>query len=189
MLRQPAVVPDLLERVAPLRLHHQHVPDELFALLRHEVRYAELAGHHHAAQIVQRVAVEGKGTAHQHVQQHPEAPDVRLGPVVLHALEYLRGGVRGRATPRPKHLSGDERVAEAEVSQLHVHLRVEQDVLRLQVPVHDPIPVAVVERGHDLREDAGSLLLPHAPVRDQMVEDLTLGRVLRYQSGVCLEVL
>lgn len=47
------------------------------------------------AQHLEVVPVEGQGAADEGVQDDTQAPDVHLRPVVLLALEQLRGGVRG----------------------------------------------------------------------------------------------
>ena len=48
--------------------------------------------------------------------------------------------------------SGHELVAEAEVGDLDVHLGIQQQVLGLQVPMDDPLLVAILDGGHDLKE-------------------------------------
>lgn len=46
-----------------------------------------------------------------------------------------------------------------EVSDLGVHVGVQQDVLGLEVPVHHHVPVAVVHGGDDLLKQPSALLL------------------------------
>lgn len=80
--------------------------------------------HASPARHLEVVAVEGQGAADERVQDDAEAPDVHLGPVVLLALEQLRGGVRGAPAERVQLRAQRELVAEAEVGDLDVGLGV-----------------------------------------------------------------
>ena len=91
-------------------------------------------------------------------------PDVDLWPLVLLALEDLRGRVGRASAPRVEVALGLEVVGEAEVRDLDVHVGVEQEVLGLQVPVDDPAGVAVLHRVDDLPELASGQRLGHPAV-------------------------
>ena len=75
--------------------------------------------------------VEGQGAADERVQDDAEAPDVHLWPVVLLALEQLRGGVRGAPAKGVQLRAQRELIAEAKVGDLDVGLGVQQEVLGL----------------------------------------------------------
>ena len=62
-----------------------------------------------------------------------------------------------------------EVVGEAEVCRLDVALRVQEEVLGLEVPVDHAVQVADVHRVYNLREDLGGLVLGHLLVGHQPV--------------------
>ena len=76
-------------------------------------------------------------------------------------LKKLRCGVRRRSTEGVELASRDELVGEAKVGDLDVHVGVEQQVFRLEIPVHDPLLMKVLHREHDLTELSASLFLFH----------------------------
>ena len=78
------------------------------------------------------LSIEGQRAADQRVEDHPQAPDVHLGPIVLLALEELRGGVGRGAAERVQLVPQSELITEAKVCYLDVHVCVQQQVLRLQ---------------------------------------------------------
>ena len=61
-----------------------------------------------------------------------------------------------------------ENLGDAEVGNLHPALFVEQDILRLDVPVHDALVVRVLQRLADLRHDGQSFLRRHPPAPEQL---------------------
>ena len=64
--------------------------------------------------------------------------------------EHLGGHVLSRAAHRVGPLAGRQFLGHAKVGQLHAPVRVEQDILRLQVAVHVPFVVHVLQRGSHL---------------------------------------
>lgn len=77
------------------------------------------------------LSIKGQRAADQRVEDHAQAPNVHLGPVVLLSLEELRGGVGRRAAERVELVPQSELVTEAKVCYLDVHVCVQQQVLRL----------------------------------------------------------
>lgn len=64
------------------------------------------------------------------------------------------------------------------LSYLDVHVLVEKDILGLEIAMHHPAPVAVVNGRDELGEDTCRLRLLHPAIGHQMVEDLPVWRVL-----------
>ena len=93
-------------------------------------------------------------------QDNPDSFDAALGltdggGVVLVPQQDLGGGVGQRPAGGAEVLPGAEAVAEAKVGELNQALLLEEHhVLRLQVAVHHPQPVAVGDGVHDLGEVA-----------------------------------
>lgn len=64
-------------------------------------------------------------------------PNIDLGPPVRFALKDLWCGVRRRPTPSGEMAAlGLVIIREPEVGNLHVHLRVEEKILGLEISVH-----------------------------------------------------
>lgn len=61
-------------------------------------------------------------------------------------------------------------IGEAKVSDLDVHLGVEQEVLWLQVAVHDHVTVAVFHPRYDLLEEVPRLLFQQPPLLHYVVK-------------------
>ena len=123
-----------------------------------------------------RVGAE-RDLAREHLVEHdPERVDVRLlGDLVAERL--LGRHVVGRA----EHAAGGrkpvrlERARDAEVGDLGAPVHVDQHVLRLHVPVHQPVRMGALERATDLdrvRHGLGQRQAPEAP--DALLERLAL---------------
>ena len=80
---------------------------------------------------LQVLPIKRQRAADQCVEDDSETPNVHLGPIVLLALEKLRGSIGRRATERVQLVAQRELVAEAEVGYLDVGVGIQQKVLRL----------------------------------------------------------
>lgn len=116
--REPFVSRDLLQRVSPLGLDHQHVPNEVLALLRHEERNSKFAADDDASEIVEGCAIKRQRSAYQHVKDDAQTPDVSTRAIVLEALEDFRRGVRWTTAECFEISALRESVAEAEIGEL-----------------------------------------------------------------------
>ena len=179
---------DLLEAQPSLGVDDEQAFEQLLALARQEEGDAILAAHHARPEVLQRRPVEREGAGDQDVEHDAQGPDIGLGAHITLALEELGCGVGGRAAPGPQQAVGTVVVAKAEVRQFDAIIRVQEEVLGLEVAVHHPRQVAVADGGQDLGEDVAGLLLGHAPVLDQVVKDLPVGRVLRHDVDHALRL-
>ena len=107
------------------------------------------------------------GLADQHlVEEDAEGPPVH-GPVVAAAMEDLWREVLRSPAHRPRGAAGAQHLGEPEVRDDDVTRPVQENVLRLEVPVDDVETVEVGQGGHDLggvEGDAGGgepLVEPH----------------------------
>lgn len=128
-------------------------------------------------QLLEVVVVERQRADEQRIQDDATRPHVGLAPVVLLATDDLWAGVVWRAAARLQHRAVRLQRCHAKVGDLDVQLVVEQQVLRLQVPVAswcaqllirpllygppspplllpDQVAVAEVQRRDDLPEEA-----------------------------------
>ena len=110
-------------------------------------------------------------------RDHPEGVDV--GGLVGHPVRarLLRSHVAGRSDhetgPRQVFLpSGRSR--DPEIRQERVSLPIDHHVGRLEIPVHDSLPVRVVERPGQLTKDVEKLVPRHAALLLHLLQRATL---------------
>lgn len=103
-------------------------------------------------------------------------------------MYILRCCIGWTAAKRVQLIPNNKFVAEAKIGNLDVHVAVEEQILGLEIAMNDALLVQVLYGRDDLSELGASLLLLHAAVRDQVVEDLAARRVLHHQveSLLCL---
>lgn len=140
--------------------------------------------------------IERKGAADQGVQNDPQAPDVHLRPVVLLALEELRGGVGGAPAEGVQLGAEREFVAEAKVGYFNVGIRIQQQVFRLRerkeggkVLLQPPGPINCIRSlmaskmpDGETAQLAASVVLPALPV-NQLAPTLRADRKSSHFTG------
>lgn len=80
---------------------------------------------------LQVLPIKRQRAADQCIEDDSKTPNVHLRPIVLLALEELRGSIGRRATERVQLVAQRELIAEAEVGYLDVGVGIQQKVLRL----------------------------------------------------------
>ena len=125
-------------------------------------------------QLRHALIVEGHLTTHQHIEDDAKAPDIDLGPRVLLGLQQLGGGkVEAAAVSLELPiLLWREEVAQAEIDDLDVASFANQNVLNLEVPVHDAVSVAIVQGAGYLSTKFSSLLFLQFAMRNDVVQHL-----------------
>ena len=124
--------------------------------------------------LVEREPVPGEGrvSGEKLVGEYPQPPPVNTLVVTSLQDDLRRHVVRGPAH-RPAPLLLVHQAGEAQVSEDDVTLRVQQDVLRLQVSVDDVVPVEVGEGGDDLGDVEDRGLQGELPVALEIGEELS----------------
>ena len=111
--------------------------------------------------VLHGLAEEGRRAGQQHVAQHAQGPHVAA--VVVVAVQHLRGRVVAGAHLLGQSLVGREVLGQTEVDQDQRRVGVvvlEQEVLQLQVAVHDAVLVQVVDRAEHVAHELGGAVLP-----------------------------
>ena len=108
---------------------------------------------------------EGQVVGQGEVEQDPQGPSVDARGRVAAGAELLGSHVAGRPDHGPGLGQALDRVAERdpEVSDLELTRGVDEEVLGLEVAVHDPLSVGVLEAAGDLGQEANSLAELRAP--------------------------
>ena len=108
------------------------------------------------------------------------------GPEDRSGLREVRGAGDGRQRRQARLLRhGGHRLGESEVEQLHARLR-EHHVAGLQVPVHDPLPVRLVERVGDLDPEAQRLVERERALAQAVAERFALEELHDEVLGLAL---
>ena len=146
--------------------HLQQALDHLLALLRdivHDV--LEVPAPDLLKQLGLVLGAEGVVALQQDVEEDAERPHVGVDGTVVQLGDYFGGHVGGRAAEGVDGAGRDGLEAEAEVDEFELPVAVEQDVLGLDVAVHDVALVQVPQRLCDGAEELLGLLLLEAVLR------------------------
>jgi hypothetical protein len=189
VLADPRVAQHLVRAQPVRRRRPQHSADQVLGAVgdgRPRLR-VEVDGplQHGVEDALLRLRPERRHPAEEDVHDDPRRPHVRLGPVVL--AQHLRRHVVGGAHHVGEHLAGLEEDGEAEVDGLErrvVAPVLEQEVLGLEVPVHDAQRVARLHDADDDARDLGGLALGEVPPVDDAVEELAALAELHHDVDV-----
>lgn len=167
--------------VALRQVHLQQVPQQVLQVGPEVGREADLARNDLLVDLNRLVGEERRVPGGHLVHQHTQRPPVD-GFVVTLTEDDLRGEVLGRTAQRP--CAALHSLGEAEIRHLQVTLRVDQEVLRLQVPVDQIQVVEVLESEHDLSGIETRMGLGEAADLAQVREHLATGHVLQHHVEV-----
>ena len=107
----------------------------------------------HGVEVADLVSLERHVAVEHGVEADAGAPDVHRESLVAHVLDDFRGDVRRRTALLEEDLLLLDLSADTEVSDLDVAVPVQQDVVKLDVAVHDELALMnVVEAGDHLLE-------------------------------------
>ncbi|XP_054553743.1 uncharacterized protein LOC119250702 [Talpa occidentalis] len=165
----PGVLDDAVQGAAAVGVERHHLPQQVPALLGEVVRLIVDDAQHPGPQLSEAGALEGQLPGDHVIEDHPRAPDVCRGATVFLLTDDLRRHKLWAATGGLEQLRPGELGVEPEVCQFYVSVPVQEQVLRLQVPVHHAPGMAVAECGKDLLEEAVHLHLPQVPAPAQKV--------------------
>ena len=85
------------------------------------------------------------------------------------------------ATKRVQLIARRKLIAKPEIGDLYVHITIEQQILGLQIAMHDMLLVQILHGRHDLPKFGTRLLLLHSAMCDQIVEDFAPAGILHDQ--------
>lgn len=124
------------------------------------------------------LVVEGYLATHEDVEHDAKTPHVDLGACVCPGLQQLGGGKVQTAAEGLECAARSEEIAQAKVDDLDVASFADEDILNLEVPVDDAVPVAVIQSTSDLPTELPGLLLLELPVGYDVVEHLAAVDIL-----------
>ncbi len=133
------------------------------------------------------VLVEGEVAAEECEEYDSTGPNISTAAHVVLGAEYLWRGVVGTATTGCQTLAVPHEVAQSEINDFNLTL-VDQDVLRLQVPVRNQVLVAVTHACEYLFEVESSLLLTDFATARNQLEQLPPFDVLHHDQDVSCSV-
>lgn len=178
---EPGVRSDLRRRGPLLRVLNHDALDEVTRILADEARNVVLAFEDLLVKLRGVWVLERQEPADEREEDDAAAPRVDLGTDVLAPGDHLRGRIARGSTGRLQGLLLCEGVGEAEVDDFDVLLVIEQQVLRLEVPVDYVEVVHVLDAGDDLLVELAGLFLLQFGVLDDVVEELSTAGVLHDQ--------
>ena len=120
--------------------------------------------------------LEGRLTNNKRVNDDSDRPDVDLVGVTLLALEHLGSDVVGSTANGTLPLSIELKLGgETKITDLDLHLVVEEQITELQISVNDAMTVQILDSGTDLVNVALNLELVKAlSATEQLIQRLVL---------------
>lgn len=141
-----------------LRLFHQQSSQQIARICGDIPRELDLLHQDQREQDVVITVVERQPAAHHLVHYDSGAPPVHGQPVIV-VLEHLRGQVFRRAAEGLRGATvRDLFLAQAKVGDLDVAVLVQQQVLQLQIPVHDLVRVQISVCGEVKRANKNKII-------------------------------
>mmetsp|Transcript_25481 Transcript_25481/g.64197 ORF Transcript_25481/g.64197 Transcript_25481/m.64197 type:complete len:235 (-) Transcript_25481:648-1352(-) len=135
-------------------------------------------------QIRHVLVVERQRPTQKRIQNHAARPNVDLGTGVGFAADYFWRRVVGASAAGFQELPCPHAVRQPKIRDLHVQVCVQEQVFRLQIPVHDVVQVAVLNPADDLLKKPASLRLPQPQFVHDVVEQLTAGHILHHHEKI-----
>ena len=160
----------------------EHVP----AVCREHLGRFEVARHDLLVELVGVGVLEGQEAAQHGVEDDPARPHVHPRALVPLPRDHLRCGIAGRPAGSLEPLPRLILVGEAEVHDLDILVLVEEQVLRLEVAVHDAVFMDVLHAREDLLHEGDGLGFGQALALDDVVEELAALCVLHDEVDVGL---
>jgi hypothetical protein len=112
-------------------------------------------------------------SADQNVEDNAETPHIHLGAGVCLCLQQFRGG-KVEATAKGLQVPArSKQITQAKVDDFDVTSLADENVLNLQVTVHNAVAMAVVQGAGDLSAKLARLLLLELSVGNDVIEHLT----------------
>ena len=122
----------------------EDVPEHVLGVGGEHLGLLVLAAHDLLVEFVGVLVLKGEVAAEHGVEDDAAGPDVDAGALVAPARDHLGRSVARGPAGRFEPFARLVLVGQSEVHDLDVALVVEKQVLRLQVPVHDPVLVDVL---------------------------------------------
>lgn len=171
---EPGMAFDLRNRVPRLWIDVQNSPNQVAGFMRDERRNGIFSLNDPLVQYLGVVVVEGKIPTEESEQNHSRRPNVHGKSFVLQSFDHFWSCITRRPTG-----SAEERlilieIREAEVDYLDVHFRVQQEIFRLEVSMHDVQFVYVLDPVDELLEEPRSLHFLDSFSLNDVVEELSL---------------
>ncbi len=139
----------------------------------------ELARLHLGEEARDVVVVEGQFPREEGKEDDAARPDVRGRPVVLEPLDDLGRRVVRAPAGRFEEVVVPHQRGETKVRDLDLVVGIEEQVLRLEVPVADEASVAVVQARNDLLEEGEGLAGREPSLTHKVIEELSSLNVLQ----------
>mmetsp|Transcript_82514 Transcript_82514/g.267292 ORF Transcript_82514/g.267292 Transcript_82514/m.267292 type:complete len:252 (+) Transcript_82514:1149-1904(+) len=180
------------------RVDSQHLLDEVHSIIGHwlppalvaPVGLAGLDFRHHPL----LVAVEGRVARHEHPHNHTDAPEVTLVVVAI-ACQHIRADVSNRAAGGHHRRRRVPILSEAKVDEFQLRrsalfiLALVQEILKLQIPVHDAVRVQVAHRSQHLPRHLRGVGVGVDSFLLQAVVELTALTALRRQTDIGIRLI
>ncbi len=126
-------------------VHIQDTPQHLLGVGSQHFRLLVFSRHDLFVELVGIGILKREVPAEHRVEDDSARPDIDVEALVSFAGDHLGSGIAGRATSSLEFFSGLVLVAESEVYDFDPFVFVEEQVLRLEVAMNDPVFVYILD--------------------------------------------
>ncbi|KAH0207727.1 protein kinase, partial [Aureobasidium melanogenum] len=164
---------DFRKTSALRRISDQHASDQILALCTQPRRILYCSLLDLGMQLRHTLIVERDLAADEDIQDNTKTPDINFGTGVSFRLQKLGCSEVEGTTERLQEALRREGVAQTEVDDFDVASFANQNVLDLQIAMHNAVAMTVIERACNLTTEFTRLLLLEATMRNNVVKHLT----------------
>lgn len=147
--------------------------DEVYSLMTQLARYDIVPPLYQSKCAWEVTAIEGKVPRQQSIQDDPAAPDISPITTVSATVDDLRGGIMGTSTRCVQPVTNGLQRGHPKVGKLDVVIRVQENVLWLQVSMADIEPMAVAKTSNYLTKQSDCFLFGERALFGDVVEKLS----------------
>jgi hypothetical protein len=180
-LIEPSMFPDITDGVPPVRISAENTLEQVSSFFRHKLGNLEISLQDLLIQLGCVRVFKGQVSTDECEHDDSTTPDIHIGAQVPLARNHLRSSIAGTSTCSLQSLSGLISIGQTKVNYLDVLVLVKQEVLWLQVSVHDVQSVQVLHSIHDLLEEPACLVLLDSSLSHDVVEQLSSTSILHDQ--------
>lgn len=134
---EPRMAFDLRDRVPRFRIDVQDPSNQVARFMRYKGGNRVLSLNYLLVQDLGVIVVKGEIPTEQSEENHPRGPNVHGKSLIFESFDHLRSSVARRAAGSTETRLVLIEIRETEVHYFDVHLRVDQEVLGLEVSMND----------------------------------------------------
>eukprot|EP00158_Paraphelidium_tribonemae_P006027 Partr_v1_DN27636_c0_g1_i2_m65048 len=173
--REPGIPLNISNSSTTYRIHDKHGRNQITSLRTDMRGNGEEALVDLLEQGGNVVLIERQPPTQHDKQNHATTPDIHLWPSIQLARNDFGRGIIRRSTTSLEKVPVGHQIGQAKVGQLDVPIPVQQNILGLQVPMHDIMTMTEIHGRYYLLKQPTRVPLGHLAILNNQIEELTPG--------------